>query len=122
MPPKNKNKIATPVEAHVHKKDKRKNIPTAELQDFVKEDEAKPKKILYPCDSSLDQQLIWTEGKKHTSFEVPTVSLHIHEPFRTFEEGFSSRRIAWGKPTSGNDNNRWRSRYYFVIKVRLLKK
>jgi adenine-specific DNA-methyltransferase len=31
-------------------KDKRKNIPTAELQDFVKEDDAKPKKILYPRD------------------------------------------------------------------------
>ncbi len=34
----------------VKHKDKRKNIPTAELQDFVKEDETKPKKILYPRD------------------------------------------------------------------------
>lgn len=58
-PKKSKKKdFVTPVEAHVHKKDKRKNIPTAELQDFVKEDEAKPKKILYPRDPSLDPQLV----------------------------------------------------------------
>jgi len=38
MSPKKKNTL-TPVEATVHKKDKRKNIPTAELQDFLKEDE-----------------------------------------------------------------------------------
>jgi adenine-specific DNA-methyltransferase len=60
-------------------KDKRKNIPTAELQDFVKEDEAKPKKILYPRDPSLDLQLEWTGKAENTFFEVPTVSLHIHE-------------------------------------------
>ena len=36
---KGKNPSAnTPVEAHIHKKDKRTNIPTAELKDFVKED------------------------------------------------------------------------------------
>jgi len=57
MPPGKKTKTATlPDEAHVHKKDKRKNIPTAELQDFVKEDETKPKKIFYPRDPSLDPQ------------------------------------------------------------------
>ena len=50
MPPGKKTKNATlPVEAHVHKKDKRKNIPTAELQDFVREDETKPKKISIPA-------------------------------------------------------------------------
>ena len=79
MPPKNKDKKpATPVESTRHK-DRRKNIPTAELQNFVKEDEIKPKKILYPRDSSLDPQLVWTEKAEHISFEVPTVSLHIHE-------------------------------------------
>jgi len=60
---KKKNPSAnTPVEAHIHKKDKRTNIPTAELKDFVKEDEARPKKILYPRDPSLDPQLVW-KGK-----------------------------------------------------------
>jgi len=62
MPPKNRNKkSATPVESTRHK-DKLKNIPTAELQDFVREDEIKPKKVLYPRDSSLDPQIVW-KGK-----------------------------------------------------------
>ena len=41
---------STPIEATVHKKDKRANIPTEELRDFVAEDETKPKMILYPRD------------------------------------------------------------------------
>ncbi len=56
MPKKKSNKSVKEVSAHVHKKAKRKNIPTAELQDFVKEDETKPKKALYPRDPSLDPQ------------------------------------------------------------------
>lgn len=65
-------------------KDKRKNIPTAELQDFVREEEIKPKiakhkGLLYACDHSLDPQLVWTGKAENTSFEVPTLSLHIHE-------------------------------------------
>jgi len=51
-----KKPAKTSVESLKHK-DKRKNIPTAELQNFVKEDEAKPKKILYPRDPSLDPSL-----------------------------------------------------------------
>jgi adenine-specific DNA-methyltransferase len=80
MPPKKKNTL-TPVEATVHKKDKRKNIPTAELQDFVKEDEAKPKKILYPRDPSLDPQLVWRgkDEQDQKSLEVPAVPVYIQE-------------------------------------------
>ena len=71
----------TPVEAHIHKKDKRINIPTAELKDFVKEDEAKPKKILYPRDPSLDPQLVW-KGKDEQDqkpLEIPAVPIYIQE-------------------------------------------
>ena len=58
MPLKNNNKKpATPVESTRHK-DKRKNIPNAELKDFVRDDEIRPKKILYPRDPSLDPQLV----------------------------------------------------------------
>lgn len=39
--------------------DKRKNIPTHELRDFVAEMEKTPKAILYPRDPSLDPQLVW---------------------------------------------------------------
>ncbi len=48
-----------PVDAVVHKKAKRTNIPTAELGSFIATDEAAPKKILYPRDPSLDPQLVW---------------------------------------------------------------
>lgn len=37
----------------------------------------KPKK--YEYDPHLDPQLVWAGKAEHTSFEVPTVSLHIHE-------------------------------------------
>jgi hypothetical protein len=30
-------------------------------------------------DPHLDPQLVWAGKKEHTSFEVPTVSLHVHE-------------------------------------------
>jgi hypothetical protein len=34
----------------IRHKDKRKNIPTEELRDFVVDDEQAPKKLLYPRD------------------------------------------------------------------------
>jgi len=62
-------------------KDKRKNIPTAELQDFVKEDEIKPKKILYPRDPSLDPQLVWKgkDEQDQKDLEIPAVPVYIQE-------------------------------------------
>lgn len=51
----------SPVETLKHK-DKRVNIPTRELEDFVKEEETRPKSMLYPRDPSLDPQLVW-KGK-----------------------------------------------------------
>ncbi len=77
---RNKKEKSTPVEVVRHK-DKRKNIPTAELQDFVKDDEVKPKKILYPRDPSLDPQLVW-KGKDEQDqkpLEVPAVPVYIQE-------------------------------------------
>lgn len=40
--------------------DTRKNIPTEELRNFVKDEG--PKTLLYPRDPSLDPQLVW-KGK-----------------------------------------------------------
>jgi len=62
-------------------KDKRKNIPTAELQNFVKEDEIKPKKVLYPRDQSLDPQLVWKgkDEQDQKDLEVPAVPVYIQE-------------------------------------------
>lgn len=68
------------VESLKHK-DKRKNIPTAELQNFVREDEIKPKKTLYPRDPSLDPQLVW-KGKDEQDqepLEIHAVPVYIQE-------------------------------------------
>ena len=70
----------TPVTAHVHK-DKRVNIPTEELRDFVAEDELSPKTMLYPRDPSLDPQLVW-KGKDEQDREdlvVAVVPIYIQE-------------------------------------------
>jgi len=70
-----------PVEAVVHRQDRRANIPTEELRDFVAEDEAKPKTILYPRDPSLDPQLVWKGKDEQDSadLEVPAVPIYIQE-------------------------------------------
>jgi len=68
------------VETILHK-DKRKNIPTEELRDFVSDDELAPATMLYPRDPSLDPQLVW-QGKDEQDREdlsVPVVPIYIQE-------------------------------------------
>jgi len=75
-----KRPTTTKVETIRHK-DKRANIPTEELRDFVAEDEAAPKTMLYPRDPSLDPQLVW-KGKDEqdaADLEVPVVPIYIQE-------------------------------------------
>ena len=62
-------------------RDKRANIPTEELRDFVAEGEAKPDTLHYPRDPSLDPQLVW-KGKDEQDREdlaVPNVPVYIQE-------------------------------------------
>ena len=75
-----KSKPVTPIETTVHK-DRRTNIPTEELRDFVAEDENKPKTILYPRDPSLDPQLVWKGKDEQDSQDlaVPAVPIYIQE-------------------------------------------
>ena len=77
-PKKNSNPVN--IETTVHK-EKRTNIPTEELRNFVKEEEDKPKKILYPRDTSLDPQLVWRGKDEQDSkdLEVPAVPIYIQE-------------------------------------------
>lgn len=77
---KKRKKKLTSVDSLRHQ-DKRKNIPTEELRDFVREDEQKPKTMLYPRDPSLDPQLVW-QGKDQQDrepLEVPVVPIYIQE-------------------------------------------
>ncbi len=67
-------------------KDKRANIPTEELRDFVAEDEEHPASVefpglLYARDPSLDPQLVW-KGKDEQDRQpltVPAVPIYIQE-------------------------------------------
>ncbi len=75
-----KSAVPVPIEATRHK-DSRKNIPTEELRDFVRDDESAPAKVLYPRDPSLDPQLVW-RGKDEqdaSPLEVPAVPIYIQE-------------------------------------------
>src|ERR1039457_1908956 len=75
-----KNNTRTKVESIRHK-DKRANIPTEELRDFVADEELAPKTMLYPRDPSLDPQLVW-KGKDEQDAEelaVPVVPIYIQE-------------------------------------------
>ena len=74
------DKAAVPVDSVKHK-DKRVNIPTEELRDFVTDDESAPKSILYPRDPSLDPQLVWKgkDTQDQQDLEVPSVPIYIQE-------------------------------------------
>jgi adenine-specific DNA-methyltransferase len=69
------------VDATVHKKARRANIPTAELGAFVGSDEAAPRTVHYPRDPSLDPQLVWRgkDDQDSHDLEVPAVPIYIQE-------------------------------------------
>ncbi len=64
------------VEAYRHETETRKNVVPAGLASYDTLT-SKPKK--YEYDPHLDPQLVWTGKAENTSFEVPTLSLHIHD-------------------------------------------
>ncbi len=80
MRPKLHSPSPKPISALKHK-DKRANIPTEELRDFVQDQEKAPKNVLYPRDPSLDPQLVW-KGKDEQDahpLDVPAVPIYIQE-------------------------------------------
>jgi adenine-specific DNA-methyltransferase len=66
-----------PVEQYDHKDKKRVNNPPVGLV-TPETDQDKPAKK-YAYDPHLDPELVWAGKAERTSFEVPTVSLHVHE-------------------------------------------
>ncbi|MGH9821470.1 MAG: hypothetical protein ACRD43_14995, partial [Pyrinomonadaceae bacterium] len=67
-----------PIEQYEHKGKERLNNPPVGLVDS-KTDNGGQKKKTYSYDPHLDPQLQWAGKTEHTSFQVPTVSLHVHE-------------------------------------------
>ncbi len=66
------------IEQYEHRKDERANIPHVGLVTPNSDPDTGEKKT-YSYDPHLDPQLQWAGKAEHTSFEVPTVSLHVHE-------------------------------------------
>ncbi|MFH1503801.1 MAG: site-specific DNA-methyltransferase [Candidatus Omnitrophota bacterium] len=65
------------VEQYEHKRKRRLNNPPVGLVTSRTDKDAPKKKYKY--DPHLDPQLVWAGKAEHTKFEVPTVSLHVHE-------------------------------------------
>jgi adenine-specific DNA-methyltransferase len=77
MPRRRKSGAERNVETYLHKDKERLNNPPVGL--VTPETDREAGKKTYQYDPHLDPQLVWAGKAEHTSFEVPTVSLHVHE-------------------------------------------
>lgn len=80
------------IEQYKHENKQRVNNPPIGLVNADTDPEENTKKYAY--DPHLDPQLVWAGKAEHTSFEVPTVSLHVHERIdpRTIIEAVRKRK------------------------------
>ena len=85
-----------PIEQYDHKGKERLNNPPVGL--VTPETDKESGKKSYAYDPHLDPQLHWAGKAEHTSFEVPTVSLHVHERIdpRTIIEAVRKRNDSFG--------------------------
>ncbi|TSA09574.1 MAG: site-specific DNA-methyltransferase, partial [Deltaproteobacteria bacterium] len=67
-----------PIASYEHTDKKRVNNPPVGLVTPGTDPDAGQRQT-YAYDPHLDPQLVWAGKAEHTSFEVPTVSLHVHE-------------------------------------------
>src|SRR5256714_6543328 len=77
---KSKSKLISdgkPIEQYTHEgKDRVNNPPVGLVTPDTDKDMGRK---TYSYDPHLDPKLVWAGKAEHTSFEVPTVSLHVHE-------------------------------------------
>ncbi len=101
-PKPEKHSTKRPIEQYDHKSKKRVNNPPVGLVTTETEPPVTSRKT-YAYDPHLDPQLVWAGKKEHTSFEVPTVSLHVHERIdpRTIIEAVRKRNGVPLKPAQG---------------------
>jgi len=66
-----------PIEQYDHKGKERCNNPPVGL--VTPDTDKEGGKKTYAYDPHLDPSLVWAGKAEHTSFEIPTVSLHVHE-------------------------------------------
>ncbi len=73
-------KTERPIESYRHADKERLNNPPVGLVTPDTDPDSGVKRT-YAYDPHLDPQLQWAGKAEHTSFEVPTVSLHAEAPF-----------------------------------------
>jgi adenine-specific DNA-methyltransferase len=76
-----RQKIGDPqrrIESYEHQDKQRVNNPPVGLVTLETDPDLGAKRA-YSYDPHLDPQLVWAGKAEHTSFQVPTVSLHVHE-------------------------------------------
>src|SRR5712691_1152741 len=80
------------IERYEHTDKKRANNPPVGLV-TPETDSPAPIHKTYEYDPHLDPQLVWAGKREHISFEVPTVSVHVHERIdpRTIVEAVRKR-------------------------------
>jgi adenine-specific DNA-methyltransferase len=86
MPRRKKEQDATndkmrEIDAYTHEDKKRSNNPPVGMAQY---DVGEEQKATYQYDPHIDPQLEWAGKAERLSFEVPTVSLHIHETINPF--------------------------------------
>ncbi len=101
MPRPRRSQTQRPIEAYDHMGEERLNNPPVGL--VSPETDRDAGRATYEYDPHLDPQLQWAGKAEHTSFEVPTVSLHVHERIdpRTIIEA-TRKRSAAGAPVQGS--------------------
>ncbi len=95
MPRQKTSNNKRPIESYEHTDKQRVNNPPVGLVTPDTDPDFGSKKT-YAYDPHLDPQLQWAGKAEHTSFEVPTVSLHVHERIdpRTIIETVGKRNKA----------------------------
>src|SRR5579871_984853 len=76
-----KKRNSKTVETLKHDEAKRKNIPTAEFQSVIEQEQQNPKTLRYPRNTDLDPQLVW-RGKDEQDWSdlvVHAAPLYIQE-------------------------------------------
>ena len=87
------------IESYAHTDKERTNNPPVGL--VTPETDRDQGRKGYAHDPHIDPQLVWAGKAEHTSFEVPTVSLHVHERIdaRTIIEATRKRNGALPQPS-----------------------
>ena len=70
---------AKPIASYDHKLAERVNNPPVGLVHADNDPDLAVGRKTYAYEPHLDPQLVWAGKAEHTSFTVPTVSLHVHE-------------------------------------------